>query len=382
MKWPWARAEQKSATSMIALSQLPGAAWGRQDAAALIRDGFCGNAIVYRCVRMIAEAAASIPLVSGDTDVARLLKAPSPDQAGRNLLEQLYADLQMTGNAWAEAVALGDDPAPRAIFALRADSVRTMSDARGHASGVAVRTARGERIIAREADGWSRVLHLKLYNPTDPHAGFAPLAAARKALDLHNGAAGWAKALIDNAARPSGALIYGKDGGQLTDEQFVRLKSDLGDLHALISFFEARQGRLFGFRFRDPMDHASAASGTAISHDDQVLGTGDDVQATFQLSKDYGGVVRPIVRPVNSSVRVGLNGLEQASGWALTLLRARAWQYSMAVGNCWCNQQVAGNVWPIVMPSSLMRIVGNYVACCAAWQGRRFLQPCQAHWLC
>lgn len=232
MKWPWVRPEHKSATSMIALSQLPGASWGHQSAGALIRDGFCGNAIVYRCVRMIAEAAASIPLTSHNDDVARLLRAPSPEQAGRSLLEQLYADLQITGNAWAEAIALDDDPLPRGIYALRADTVRTMSNARGHASGVAVRTARGERIIAREADGWSRVLHLKLYNPSDPHCGFAPLAAARKALDLHNGAAGWAKSLIDNAARPSGALIYGKDGGQLTDEQFDRLKRELASEHA------------------------------------------------------------------------------------------------------------------------------------------------------
>lgn len=231
MKWPWANNEVKSASRMIALSQLPNAVWGRSDAGALMRDGFVGNAVAYRCVRMIAEAAASIPLACGDDDVARLLREPSPEEAGRALLERLYADLQITGNAWAEAVTLDGDDVPRGVFGLRADCVRVLQDARGLVSGYAVRAVKGERVIGREADGWSPVLHLKLYHPSDPHYGLSPLAAARKALDLHNGAAGWAKALIDNAARPSGALIYGKDGARMTDEQFERLKGELGDQH-------------------------------------------------------------------------------------------------------------------------------------------------------
>ncbi len=232
MKWPWAKAETKTATSLIALAGLPGASWGRSDPAALMRDGFTGNAVAYRCVRMIAEASASIPLIAQDDAVALLLRDPSPEETGRVLLERLYADLQITGNAWAEAVTLAGEDMPRGLFALRADTVRVMNDGRGQVIGHAVRASRGERIIARDSDGWSPVLHLKLYHPSDPHYGFSPLAAARKALDLHNGAAGWAKALIDNAARPSGALIYGKDGARLSDEQFDRLKAELTNEHA------------------------------------------------------------------------------------------------------------------------------------------------------
>lgn len=236
MKWPWAsleaKPEMKSATSMIALSQLPGAKWGRSDAGALMRDGFAGNAVAYRCVRMIAEAAASIPFACETEAVGALLKAPSPEESGRAIIERLYADLQITGNAWAEAIMLDEELAPRGLYALRADTVRVMKDGRGHVSGYAVKANRGERVIGLETDGWSPVLHLKLYNPSDAHYGFSPLAAARKALDLHNGASGWAKALIDNAARPSGALIYGKDGSRLTDEQFDRLKDELSAQHA------------------------------------------------------------------------------------------------------------------------------------------------------
>lgn len=231
MKLPWSKAEEKTGDAWIALSQLPSANWGRTDAATLVRDGYAGNAIVYRCARMIAEAAASISFQCDDVAVQQLLREPSPDEAGQTLLERLYIDLQVTGNAWAEAVTLEPGGAPRGLFGLRADAMRVQLDARGHVSGYALKQTRGERIIGRESDGWSPVLHLKLYHPGGSAYGLSPLSAARKALDMHNGAAGWAKALIDNAARPSGALMYGKDGARMTDEQFDRLKEQLKQEH-------------------------------------------------------------------------------------------------------------------------------------------------------
>ncbi|WP_084419575.1 phage portal protein [Henriciella litoralis] len=232
MRWPWTKIETRSArTSLVALANLPSNGWGGVDAGTLMRDGYIGNAIVYRCVRMIAEAAASIPLKCSDETAGELLSQPSPDEAGRVFLERLYGDLQITGNAWAEAVTLAGDETPKGLFALRADTVRPMTNAQGGLIGWTVRQRRGERSIARESDGWIPVLHLKLYHPSDSVLGLSPLAAARKALDIHNGAAAWAKALIDNAARPSGALVYGRDGATLTPDQFDRLKDELDSAH-------------------------------------------------------------------------------------------------------------------------------------------------------
>nr|WP_070958779.1 phage portal protein [Hyphomonas sp. Mor2] len=104
MKLPWSKPDLKSGESWIALAGLPDASWGRTDPATLVRDGYAGNAIVYRCARMIAEAAASITLQCDHEAAQSLLEVPSPDQSGQDLLEQLYIDLQVTGNAWAEAV--------------------------------------------------------------------------------------------------------------------------------------------------------------------------------------------------------------------------------------------------------------------------------------
>lgn len=93
--------------------------------------------------------------------------------------------------------------------------------------------------------------------------------------------------------------------------------SGLGGLHELSSFFEARMGRLFGFRFRDPLDFASAPPGAPVTELDQVIGAGDDVTAAFALVKDYGGVLRTISKPVTGTIRVALDGVELANGWSV-----------------------------------------------------------------
>ncbi len=88
----------------------------------------------------------------------------------------------------------------------------------------------------------------------------------------------------------------------------------LDDVHELISFFEARQGRLIGFRWKDRADWKSCAPGGTIAPDDQVIGVGDGVTRNFQLIKKYvsgaGDYTRVISKPVDGSVRVNVAGVE------------------------------------------------------------------------
>ena len=88
----------------------------------------------------------------------------------------------------------------------------------------------------------------------------------------------------------------------------------LDDLHTVIGFFEARRGRLYGFRFKDFTDWKSCAPGAVPSPADQVIGTGDGVTMTFALTKTYASGaaswVRAIVKPVDGSVRVAVAGVE------------------------------------------------------------------------
>ena len=84
----------------------------------------------------------------------------------------------------------------------------------------------------------------------------------------------------------------------------------LDDLNALIAFFEARRGRLYGFRFRDPFDWKSCAPSQAVSPLDQPIGAGDGETASFQLVKAYGDYERVIAKPVAGSLRVAVSGAE------------------------------------------------------------------------
>ncbi|MBB4798540.1 uncharacterized protein (TIGR02217 family) [Brevundimonas bullata] len=84
----------------------------------------------------------------------------------------------------------------------------------------------------------------------------------------------------------------------------------LDDMAALTAFFEARRGRLYGFRFRDFADFKSCAPGEAPAATDQRIGTGDGTRRSFGLRKVYGDHERRIRKPVEGSVRLAVNGVE------------------------------------------------------------------------
>jgi len=228
--------EQKDsrAARLIALTTGGRPQWTPRDYAALASEGFARNPVAYRCVRMIAEAAAATPLAvfhdgrrAPDHPLQRLLHAPNPEQGGPDLMEAFFGNLQTAGNAYLEAAGEGGQPAE--LYALRPDRMTLVPGPRGwplaydyQAGGRSVR-------IGRDAGGWLPVLHLKLFNPTSDHYGLSPLEAAAFAIDVHNASSAWNKALLDNSARPSGALVYvnREAGDRLSDEQFERLKAEL-----------------------------------------------------------------------------------------------------------------------------------------------------------
>ncbi|MEO0916236.1 MAG: DUF2460 domain-containing protein [Pseudomonadota bacterium] len=92
----------------------------------------------------------------------------------------------------------------------------------------------------------------------------------------------------------------------------------LADIDALIAFFEARRGQLFGFRWKDWSDYRSSGSLVAPAFDDQVIGTGDGVSTAFRLSKTYTSgeafYERRIQKPVQGSVLAGVQGDVKAEG--------------------------------------------------------------------
>jgi HK97 family phage portal protein len=242
MKRPFRRApERKASRTMVALARPSGPVWTPKNYAALARAGFEKNVIAYRCIRLVAEAAASAPLavvesgaVMADHPLLALLDRPNEEQSGAALLEQLYAHLETAGNAYLEAVTL--DGEVRELHALRPDRMKAVAGRSGWIEAWEY-SVDGRRTLFPVGRGFSPILQLKLFHPTNDHYGLSPLEAAAAAVDLHNAAIAWNKALLDNGARPSGALVYrGPDGAEsLTAEQFERLKSELSDAYSGIA---------------------------------------------------------------------------------------------------------------------------------------------------
>lgn len=220
---------------LLAWHALGRPAWPSRDPSAFAREGYARNAIAYRCVRLIAEAAASAPLKVGPSDhpLARLLARPNPEQTGVELLENFYGHLQVSGNAYLEA-AIIEDGAPSELYVLRPDRMCVVPGADGWPVGWEHRVGAQLRRFERDpVTGDAPILHLKLFNPIDDWHGLSPMEAAAYAIDIHNAGGAWNKALIDNAARPSGALVFTGAGGadRLSEEQFQRLKQELEDAH-------------------------------------------------------------------------------------------------------------------------------------------------------
>lgn len=227
-----------SATGPVIAYQSSGrVAWSPRDTVSLIKVGFSGNPVGFRSVKMIAEAAAALPIVLQDTDrryevhpVISLMSRPNAGQARAELLEALYAQLLLSGNAYLEAVS-PEEGAPQELHVLRSDRMSLVPGADGWPAAYDYTV--GSKKHRFNAQGISPICHIRSFHPQDDHYGLSPMQAAATAIDVHNAASRWSKGLLDNAARPSGAIVYrGADGsGSMTQDQFDRLQSEMESHH-------------------------------------------------------------------------------------------------------------------------------------------------------
>ncbi|SDD76050.1 phage portal protein [Ruegeria marina] len=205
-------------------------AWSPRDTASLTRTGFAGNPVGFRSVKLIAEAAAALPLVLQDHcqryeihPMLSLVRRPNAAQGRAELMEALFGQLLLTGNAYVEAVA-GEAGLPLELHVLRSDRMSVVPGTDGWP--VAYTYTVGARTHRFDAGS---ICHIKAFHPQDDHYGFSPMQAAAMAVDVHNAASRWSKSLLDNAARPSGALVWkGSDGqGVMAEDQFRRLSDEI-----------------------------------------------------------------------------------------------------------------------------------------------------------
>ena len=181
------------------------------------------NPVGQRAVRLLAGMLGALPLyvTEGDEAAVGLARADG-------LLEALSAHLLLHGNAYVQLIADGRD-APKELCLMRPERVSVISDERGWPVAYLYRAAgQAARIGREDALGRRQVAHIRALNPRDDHYGMGCIEAAIGAASVHNRASRWNKALLDNAARPSGALSYEPaDGMPLSADQFARLKEEL-----------------------------------------------------------------------------------------------------------------------------------------------------------
>ena len=185
---------------VVAWGQTGRVAWSPRDAASLSRTGFMANPVGCRAVRLIAEAAAALPIVVQDQTrryevhpVADLIRAPNGGQGRAELFEAVYGHLLLSGNAYLEAVP-GEGAMPAELHVLRADRMAVVPGADGWPVAYDYTVGGRTHRFAMGGD-WQPICHIRSFHPQDDHYGFSPLQAAAVAIDVHNSASAWSKAI-------------------------------------------------------------------------------------------------------------------------------------------------------------------------------------------
>lgn len=195
-----------------------------------VKRAYLENPVAQRAVRLVSEGIGGAPLLPTDPKLAALV---TDTTAGQSLMETLASQLLLHGNAWVQVMkdARG---LPVELFALRPERMSVIAGPDGWPSAFAYRV--GEQALTiplLDDDASPNLIHIKAYHPADDHYGAGCLAAADQAIATHNAAAQWNRMLLENAARPSGALVYeAGDAGGLSSEQFERLKAELAQAYA------------------------------------------------------------------------------------------------------------------------------------------------------
>lgn len=314
-------------------------AWSPRDVVSLTRSGFQGNPIGFRAVKLISEAAAALPLVLQDQDrrhsqhpVLTLVGRPNAAQGRAEFFEALYGYLLLTGNAYVEAVP-GAGLLPGELHVLRSDRMSLVPGADGWPVAYDY-TVSGRTHRFAVSEGLSPICHIKSFHPQDDHYGLSPLQAAAVAVDVHGSASAWSKALLDNAARPSGAIVYhGADGqSQLSNDQYERLISEM-EMHHQGARNAGRPMLLEGgldwkpmgfspsdMEFQKTKEAAAREIAIAFGVPPMLLGIpGDATYANYQEANR--AFYRLTVLPLVAKVTAGLSHWLQAFGGEAVELR-------------------------------------------------------------
>ncbi len=218
--------------------------WSERRYAQFAEEGYIRNVIAHRAINMIASSCASVgwKLFAQDHHSTRqeirqhpllaLLANPNILQEQAAFIESLVSYRLIGGNSYILAVG-PEQEAPRELHLLRPDRVSLIAGKNGYPA--AYRHTMGNKATDYRINaltGQSRVLHLKAFHPMNDYYGLSPVEAAAYSIDMHNHANSWNQALLQNSARPSGALVVKQadsQPGHLSEDQYWRIKNQIDE---------------------------------------------------------------------------------------------------------------------------------------------------------
>lgn len=238
-KWAYSQAYSQINLDSAYIYALNKPVWMDREYRIFASEAYMKNVIAHRSINLIAQSAASVPLKLyrqhekcrvpvEKHPILDLLNNPNPVTSGKELMESVYAYRLINGNAYLLAVGVKGGEI-KELVSLRPDRVMVIAGHNFMPAGY--RYTVGTKSVDYEVDpltGYSQILHIKNFHPLSDWYGLSSIEPAAYSIDQHNQAGAWNQALLQNGARPSGAIVVKNTEGQasnLSEEQFSRLKT-------------------------------------------------------------------------------------------------------------------------------------------------------------
>lgn len=214
--------------------------FGSRDYENFAQDGYIDNIIVYRAINMVSRAMSSIGIsffevsqngekkeLRDDDKIVELLRNPNPTQSYNKFMEHVVSSYMLSGNIYIQAVRGLKNDEIEEMYLLRSDRVSIIPGYGNIPSYYRYKVNNfSVDFPCDEKTGMSDILHIKTFHPLDDWYGLSPMEPAQYSIEQHNECIKWNKALLENGARPCGALVVKQT---MTDEIYDRLKNELDD---------------------------------------------------------------------------------------------------------------------------------------------------------